>query len=514
MKPAVISARYSSHSQNEQSIEGQLKVCHDFAKRNGYTIVGEYIDRAMSGREAEKRTEFQRMIADSAKRQFEAVIVYQFDRFARNRYDSAIYKARLKKNGVKVLSACEIIADDASGILMEAVLEGMAEYYSVELSQKVKRGLEINAEKCLCTGGIKVLGFKTDSEKRFIIDEDGASIVKRVFDMYISGSKMFEIMNFLNQNGVKTSMGNDFNKNSIRRILTNKQYTGVYIRKEIETPDGMPQIIDNETFEQAQIMLEKNKKAPARTKSKEEQYLLTTKLFCGNCEFSMVGVSGTSKLGKIHQYYQCNGNRKKKCTTKSVKKHEIENLVVNSVMKILTSDKIDEIAKNICDLSEKESNSDTLKRLKKLVKENAVATANLIKALENGKAVDVISAQIEKRQTEKQNLEAQIAREKIQRPKLRFDQVRFFEKFIKGDINDVKFRQALIDTFINKIYLFADKLCIFCNAQDSKIQVPLNKLEGSYLGHLAGHRGLEPRTTGLKVKMATFYHILFKSVKH
>lgn len=132
----VIYARFSSHSQNEQSIESQLKVCYEFAKQKGYKIIAEYIDRAISGKEAENRLEFQRMISDSAKRQFEGVLVYQLDRFARNRYDSAIYKSKLKKNGVRVLSAKENISDDG-GILMEAVLEGMAEYYSAELSQKI-----------------------------------------------------------------------------------------------------------------------------------------------------------------------------------------------------------------------------------------------------------------------------------------------------------------------------------------------------------------------------------------
>ena len=180
----VIYARFSSHAQNEQSIEGQLKACYDYAERNGYTVIGEYIDRAISGTVADNRPEFQRMIADSVKRQFQAVLVYQLDRFARNRYDSATYKAKLKKNGVKVLSARENITDDASGVLMEAVLEGMAEYYSVELSQKIRRGMGINAGKCLATGGNVALGYKVDENKRFVINEEEASIVKRIFEMY------------------------------------------------------------------------------------------------------------------------------------------------------------------------------------------------------------------------------------------------------------------------------------------------------------------------------------------
>ena len=488
----VIYARFSSHSQNEQSIEGQLKVCYNYAKQNGYTVISEYIDRAISGKEAERRLEFQRMIADSAKRQFEGVLVYQLDRFARNRYDSAIYKAKLKKYGVRVLSAKENISDDASGILMEAVLEGMAEYYSVELSQKIKRGMSINAEKGFAIGGMRILGYKI-KDKRYIIDENTAPVVKKIFDMYISGNTMAEVIRYLNQVGAKTALGNEFNKNSIRRILTNKKYIGIYTYKGIETSGNIPRIIDDETFKQAGIRLQKNKKAPARAKAKEEMYLLSAKILCGHCNANITGISGTSRNKTIHQYYQCSNNKKKKCILKPVKKSYIEDLVINTVMKILTPEKIDEISKNVCTLSEKESNTDTLKRLKKKIKENETATNNLIKALESGKAIDIISAQIEKRRLEKQNLEIQIAREKILKPKLEINQVKFFlGKFLDGDISNINFRQSLIDAFINKVYLFQDKLCIFCNAKDSKIEIPLHDTLCSYKGRLVEARGIEP----------------------
>ena len=164
----VIYARYSSHNQTEQSIEGQIKVCKEFAKKNGYIIVGEYIDRAESGRSA-NRPQFLKMIEDSKKRAFQGVLVYQLDRFSRDRYDSAIYKNKLKNNDVRVFSANESISSDASGILMESVLEGMAEYYSAELSEKTTRGLMINAEKCLYNGGVVALGYKVGEDKRFYI---------------------------------------------------------------------------------------------------------------------------------------------------------------------------------------------------------------------------------------------------------------------------------------------------------------------------------------------------------
>ena len=140
----VIYARFSSHSQTEQSIEWQLKVCYAYAEANQMNVVGEYIDRAQTGTN-DNRPSLQRMLMDSDKHTFEGVIVYQLDRFARNRFDSAINKAKLKKNGVRIISAKENIADDPSGLLVEGVLESMAEYYSAELSQKIRRGMDINA---------------------------------------------------------------------------------------------------------------------------------------------------------------------------------------------------------------------------------------------------------------------------------------------------------------------------------------------------------------------------------
>jgi len=307
---AVYYFNFFINAQSEQSIKGQLKVCHEYAERNGYRVIGEYIDRAISGTGADNRPEFLRMIAVSTKRQFQAVLVYQLDRFARNRYDSATYKAKLKKNGVRVLSARENITEDASGVLMEAVLEGMAEYFSAELSQKVKRGMRLNAEKCLYTGSGVPLGYKI-VDKKFVTDDETAPIVKRIFEMYLAGNTMAVIIRYLNENGVKTSQGNPYNKNSIRIILTNNRYTGIYKYDGIEIPGGVPRIIDDTTFEQAQILLDKNKKAPARAKAIEDYYLLTTKIFCGQCNCAITGVSGTSRNGTVHQYYQCVTNRRK-----------------------------------------------------------------------------------------------------------------------------------------------------------------------------------------------------------
>ena len=142
----VIYARYSSDNQREESIEGQIRECTAFAEKNGITILRHYIDQAFSAK-TDNRPEFQNMVKDSGKRLFDLVIVWKLDRFARNRYDSARYKATLKKNGVKVVSAAEVISDGAEGIVPESVLEGYAEYYSADLSEKVVRGMTENTLK-------------------------------------------------------------------------------------------------------------------------------------------------------------------------------------------------------------------------------------------------------------------------------------------------------------------------------------------------------------------------------
>ena len=461
----VIYARFSSHSQTEQSIEGQLKECYAYAQRNDYTVVGEYIDRALSGT-TDHRPEFQKMIADSSKKTFQGVLVYQLDRFARNRYDSATYKSKLKKNGVRVLSARENISDDASGVLMEAVLEGMAEYYSVELAQKIKRGMDINAEKCLSTGGNLALGFKTE-DKRIVIDPLTAPIVVKIFE-------------------------NEFNKNSINRILRNKRYIGVYTYRDKEIPDGLPRIVDEDLFWEAQRIMEKNKKAPARAKAKVD-YLLTTKLFCGHCKAAMTGISGTSKTERKYHYYQCVTNRRdKSCDKKTVGKEYIEDLVVNRLRDFLTPDNISTIAREVVDLCERESNNGNTRRLKKLLAENEQATENLLKALESGQAVDIIADRIAQKKKEHEKLSLQLLVETSQHPTPSVKEIRFFlNQFRKGDINDPKYRQGLVDMLVNKIYLYDDKMTVLCNTQDGHFDVDLKDVS-SLKGQLVEAGGVEP----------------------
>lgn len=492
----VIYARFSSHSQNEQSIEGQLKTCYDFAQKNNYNIVGEYIDRAISGT-SDNRPEFQRMIEDSNKKHFQYILVYQLDRFARNRYDSATYKAKLKKNGVRVLSARENISDDASGILVEGLLESMAEYYSAELSQKIKRGMDLNAQKCLCTGGNIALGYKVDGDKKFIVDPISAPIVKKIFELYSSGQRMSQINEYLNAQQIKTSRNVDFNKNSLRKLLTNKRYIGIYTYNGAEIKDGMPRIIEDELFYKVGEMMEKNKKAPARSRAIEE-YLLTTKLFCGHCKSMMTGISGTSKTGKLHTYYICNNARKKTCDKKNLKKDYIEDLVTEEARKQLTDENIKKIAVEVVALCEREKDNANLRRLEKRLKENEKGRANLFDAL---RLCDIDSVkksifeEIAKMDKQHADIESQIALEKVQQITLTAPEIKFFlAQLKKGNINDKKYRKTLINVFVNSIYLYDDKATIIFNLEeglkvDKDLVGEIEENNSSFIGNVAPPMG-------------------------
>ena len=162
---AVVYARYSSHRQGEQSIEGQLAAAKTYADARGYTIVHEYVDRAMTGRN-DNRDEFQQMLSDCSKKQFTVIIVWKVDRFGRNREEITFNKYRAKKHGVRVEYVAENMGEGPESVILESVLEGMAEYYSLQLSQNVKRGYRENAKKCKFAGGRVPLGYKLDSDKR------------------------------------------------------------------------------------------------------------------------------------------------------------------------------------------------------------------------------------------------------------------------------------------------------------------------------------------------------------
>ena len=295
---AVIYARYSSDNQREESIEGQLRECTAFAEKNGITILRHYIDRAFSAK-TDNRPAFQEMIKDSGKKLFDTVIVWKLDRFARNRYDSARYKAQLKKNGVKVVSATEVISEGAEGIILESVLEGYAEYFSADLSEKVIRGQKENALKCKSNGGTRPLGYVIGEDRHFEIDPLAAPYILEAYKKYDAGATITEIRDWMNEHGIRNTLGNPMTFNSVEHLLKNRRYIGEFKYRDVVIPDGIPAIVPKELFDSVQDKMEKNKKAPSRHKA-EDDYLLTTKLYCGYCGAFM----GDSSLLQVHVHQE------------------------------------------------------------------------------------------------------------------------------------------------------------------------------------------------------------------
>lgn len=473
---AVIYARYSSDNQREESIEGQLRECKEFAEKNDITIIGEYIDRALSAK-TDNRPNFQKMIKDSYRRVFDTVIVWKVDRFARNRYDSAHYKNILKKNGVKVVSAKEHISEGAEGIILESMLEGYAEYYSVELAEKINRGLTENALKGKLNGGGIPLGYNLTKEKTFAIDEETSPIVVEVFTRYADGEKMTDIANDLTLRGVKSKYGNRITLNIIHHMLKNRRYIGEYRFRDIVHPHAFPAIISEDLFERVQKKMAKNQKAPARHKS-EDDYILTTKLKCGKCGSFMVGESGTGKMGATYHYYKCaTAKRRKGCDKKAVKKDWIEDLVVKYTMKIVMDDElIETIVDRILGLLSQENTK--IPQLQAKLKEVDSYINNILDAIQQGLFNASAKKRLDDLEQTKAEIETAIFSEQLQRPEITREHILcYIERYRKINVNNLESRKRLIDTFVNSIYLYDDKIVFVFNYKDGTKAVTLEELE-------------------------------------
>lgn len=356
---AAVYARYSSDNQREESIDAQIRAIEDYAKRNNIIITKVYIDKAKTAT-SDRRPEFQNMINDSDKGIFNTVIVHKLDRFSRDKYDSAKYKRKLKLNGVQLISITENLDGSPESVIMESVLEGMAEYYSKNLAREVMKGMRETAYQCKHTGGLPPIGYSVDPvSKKYLINEDEKPIVEIIYSMYLSGFGYNQILATLNERGFKSRLGRPIGKNTLHEILKNEKYTGVYLfnltdgkdvtgkrntnRKKptdevIRIDDGMPVIITKEDFEKVQEKLYKNKKR-AGSYTAKEVYLLSGLIYCGHCEkvhgqeFSMVGsVKYCGRNKSKYVTYRCgNKDRSKSCASKEIRREYIESFVMEQL---------------------------------------------------------------------------------------------------------------------------------------------------------------------------------------
>lgn len=341
-------ARYSTNMQREESISAQMRAMKAYCDDNGWIIVKKYIDQAYSAT-TDKRPQFQQMISDSAKKEFDIVLVHKLDRFARNRYDSSLYKQKLRKNGVRLCSVLERIDNTPESILLEGMLESINEFYSANLARESMKGLKENALQCLHNGGSPGLGYNVDDTQHIVLNEEEAKVVIMIYGMYLSGYSCKNIAELLNQDGYITKAGNQFTKNSIYEIITNEKYTGVYIYNRTESkgfdhkrnshrnkpPEeiirvegGIPAIISKEVWEAAQ---NKRRDKGRKLKNTRTVYLLSGKLFCGECGSALGGSIRYRNNAEPFYKYVCHTKKKDCSNPKEIDKVSLENYVISLV---------------------------------------------------------------------------------------------------------------------------------------------------------------------------------------
>jgi site-specific DNA recombinase len=434
---AVVYARYSSDNQREESITAQVRACEEYARRNGYKLLKVYADEAKTAL-TDDRPNFLRMIRDARAGLFDVVLVHKMDRFARNRYDSAVYKRELRRAGVRVESVLEPLDDSPESIILESVLEGLAEYYSRNLAREVMKGMKENALQCKHNGGIPPLGYDVDPQtKKLVVNESEAKVVRLIFEMYAQGKSYNAIIAALNERGYRTKTGRPFGKNSIHDLLINKKYIGIYTfnrsvsksegrrnhhrskdpREIIEIPGGVPAIVDEGLFWRVQERMKQNKRAPGQAKAKVV-YLLSGLIWCGECGFRMVGNSSSyhakgDGVRRQTYYYTCNfGDRTGGCDNGKVRKELIEEYVLNELgAKIFNEETILVLARKLYQLylEQKTGSKEECRHIERELAETEKRINNLVAALAaGGVAVQAIVEQLKSLETKKAAMEVQL----------------------------------------------------------------------------------------------------------
>ena len=469
MKNAVIYARYSSDKQTELSIEAQLTACYNYAKAKDLNVIHEYIDRAYTGRN-DNRPEFRKMIKDSDKHNFDYVLVYKLDRFARNRYDSAINKKALRNNGVRVLSAMEHLTDTPESILMESFIEGYAEYYSAELSQKIKNNqAELIKHKGRSLGGNRIYGYKV-VDNFYQIDEEQAKNVKIIFTEYARSGDIPTIIEKMKVLGIKTASNNNYTRKTVERFLSNKRYIGIYEFAGQVLEDYFPVIIDKATFGIVQERLKNRQKGKRNTMD----FILSGKLFCGHCHRLMQGDSGTGRK-KMYCYYTCpNKKEKKGCQKESVSKDWLENFLVDATIKYVFDNQrfksiLEEIKKVYKKYEQKSTELDDLKRQKsKLIKQQQ----NIINVIKEGQHNKAMYAELDNLEAELEVIDAHITKaEYLSKNELTFDKIEFMLCKLKDMENKEQQKKIVLNSFINYVVLWDDKIEIHYNLSKDDTQI-------------------------------------------
>ena len=462
MKTAVIYARYSSDRQTEQSIEGQVRVCNDYAERNDILVVNQYVDRATTDTN-DNRDAFQQMMKDSDKKAWDYVLVYKLDRFSRNKFEMAMHRKHLKDNGIKILSAMENIPDSPEGILLESLLEGINQYYSEELAQKTRRGQRETRLKGLHCAGKLNYGYYTEKKKVFVHPEEGP-IVKEIFERYAAGERGNEIAISFAERGI-LYRGKPFSAANIYVILHGEKYTGKYELHGEVYDNIYPRIIEPELYERCKQKIDANRYG---NHIPDYSYLLRRRVYCGECGTRMTSYSGTSKSGRVSKYYKCwNAIGKKNCKAKFIKKDVLDGLAIKTLQETLTGKNLSVIVDEIY----KQHNAKLLgenpvKMLEKELTQINKSINNIMHAIEQGILTDTTKERLQELENQRRDLQEKLIFERMQ------EQVVLDKKTIEEYLKDgVKQEpEMMIDLLVDKVYVYGDRIELILHYTDQPIK--------------------------------------------
>ena len=459
MKKAVFYGRYSSANQTEQSIEGQLHVCEKYAAENGITIVRHYIDRAMSAT-SDKRPQFQQMIADSSCGSFDTVLVYKLDRFARNRYDSAIHKKKLRDNGVRVVSATEPLSDTPEGIILEGMLESIDEYFSKELSRKVTRGLHETIQKGYYISTSTPLGYKI-VDRRLELNPETLPIIRRIFTEYADGKAVNRIANDLNAEGL-TVNDRAFKPDTIHRWLCNELFIGRYKYGEQVMP--VPAAIDTATWERVQA-----RKAEARTRYRERtpdfHYFMTGKAICGTCGGKLCGHPTKTN----YNYYYC-----RNCRKHIIQADKLHDKIKYALYEYLTPEKIKELAAAAYEEYQHSKPEDPTIPLRAELKEVEKRIENGTNAILSGKAPKSLLTALTELEARRDTLKKTISECDGISPIFTREHFEYaLSQVLEYSVEDI---EKLVNIFIDRVIVTKEQVIICINLTNEANDPPLDRV--------------------------------------
>lgn len=458
---AAIYARYSSENQRDASIDDQIRICKEYCEAHDLTVVAEYPDAALSGL-SDDRPQFQKMISDGERRAFDVLVLYALDRFSRNKYDAAIYKARLKKAGVSICYVTTPIGEGPEAVLMESLLEGMAQYYSENLSRSIRRGLTGNALRGVWTSNKVPLGYLLTETKGLKIDHSAASVVHRIFELYAAGSSCNDIAKRMNREGHRSALGKPFNSSIIINILKNKIYIGTRETCGEIIENAAEPIIEPSLFEAVRQRREATYKARAHGKGKVE-FFLTTKLYCGHCGSWMVGESGTNQTGKRYNYYVCSGRKHNtcQCTKANDPKEPLERIIYSACLDALTDEHILDISEiAAAKFAAEANNGEEIRALTARLSETEKKISNILSAIEDGLYSPDLRARLADLTADRTRITEAINASSVQHPCPTKEEIAYYLASLKeGDVEDPAFRRTLINTILNSaaVYDLPDK---------------------------------------------------------